>query len=388
MNTLDAVTLVLAGLPDPALLLDTELRVIRHNRAFLSFTELGLKALNRALMKAAHAFEIVGSPETMDAARQCLASKHPVQLNETEIRFFGSETRTAIIAFIPIVDEEQNTIALVYLLRDVSSEARLQRRYQNLVKNLRDRLRTLEEKERIIAGDLEEARAFQQSLLSSLPDASSVRFASTYLPAEMVGGDFYDVTTLSPGHHRVLIADAAGHGIQAALRTMILKTEYERVTRMAPDPAKALEVLNTQLVTRYPTSPMHFSACCFDIQMVDGHALLRYSNAGAPPLLHAANGTVTEIHHAGPYAGVLAEATYSLTELPLHAGDRVYAMTDGLSETFTPEGERFGEERIHRILRAANALDESIRELVDAFNTFRATAAQGDDITIVAAAVV
>src|SRR5439155_7922786 len=130
-------------------------------------------------------------------------------------------------------------------------------------------------------------------------------FSAIYKPADMVGGDIYDVCELPPkdkGHprFRVFVADTTGHGVQASLRTMVLKTEYDRVKQQQGGPGDVLTQLNQTITRLYPGLEMRCSACCFDIETrADGTARVCYANAAHPPLLHVSAGKVDEIFASG-----------------------------------------------------------------------------------------
>src|SRR5687767_11190401 len=80
---------------------------------------------------------------------------------------------------------------------------------------LTETLQHLEERDRRITSDLEQARRFQQMILPPPPTTVHACFSIFYRPAELVGGDIYDVWERSPGTYRVFLADATGHGVQA-----------------------------------------------------------------------------------------------------------------------------------------------------------------------------
>ena len=67
----------------------------------------------------------------------------------------------------------------------------------------------------------------------------------------MVGGDIYDIFQPSSEHYRVFIAGATGHGVQASLRTIVIKSEYDRLKHAHGSPETLLAELNQRLVSQY-----------------------------------------------------------------------------------------------------------------------------------------
>jgi sigma-B regulation protein RsbU (phosphoserine phosphatase) len=204
-----------------------------------------------------------------------------------------------------------------------------------------------------------------------------------YRPADLVGGDVYDVWELAEGHFRVFLADTTGHGVQASLRTMVLKTEYDRIKQSPEGPGWVLGELNKKLATVYPDLAMRCSACCFDVIADDEGAALRYANAAHPPLLRVSDGAVDEIYTSATFLGVMAEATFPEKEERLAPTDRLLAYTDGICEQEDGEGRAFGVERMEELL--ANRLrsaEEIVRDLDDALTKFVDGRALDDDVVL------
>ena len=125
--------------------------------------------------------------------------------------------------------------------------ARLETKVTQRTRQLDEAKRGLEEALARRHEDLLQAEAFQRRILPALPKDGALRFRAFYKPADLVGGDVYDVCEVRPGHYRVFLADTTGHGVQASLRTMVLKTEYDRVKLLFPNPAAVLGELNRAL---------------------------------------------------------------------------------------------------------------------------------------------
>ncbi len=242
-------------------------------------------------------------------------------------------------------------------------------------------LRVLEERDRRLSEDLEQARSFQQRMLPRPPASERVRFAVAYRPAEVVGGDLYSVSSLGGGGFRVFIADLIGHGVQAALRTMILKSEYDRV-RDAASPRQVLELLNRQIVSVYPGLELHCSAACFDVR--PGSDEVAYATAAHPPLLHVRGGEARQVYLPAPFLGVLADARFPEETLPVRAGDRLFTYSDGLVEEWVAE-EEFGLERAVRALAGEGDLDAVVARAVAELERFVGEGDVSDDVTVVAA---
>ena len=243
----------------------------------------------------------------------------------------------------------------------------------------------LEARRAVLDADLHEAGAFQRAMLPTLGDlrAPTLSVHACYVPAEIVGGDLYDVSAGPGGSVRALLADTVGHGVQASLRTMVVKTLYERHKAVAAGPAALLARLNADAVAMHPDRQMRFAACCFDLEMrADGGATLRFANAGQLPLVVLRAGAAIELYEPGPFVGMTADAAYVDREAELRPGDRLFAYTDGLVEQWDPSGGKADEAALLDALGSGAALADAMRAALAGLARFRAGAPLPDDLTL------
>jgi serine phosphatase RsbU (regulator of sigma subunit) len=244
-------------------------------------------------------------------------------------------------------------------------------------------LRVLEERDHRISEDLAQAWAFQRLMLPRLPPPAALRFAALYRPAEVVGGDLYDVCRVTGGGHRVFIADAIGHGVQAAMRTMILKTEYDRV-RDAATPARALVELNRRISAAYPGLELQCTAACFDVNADGPVTHVAYATAAHPPLIVVSpDGAARQVYQAAPFLGVIPDIEITPVHFELRRGERLFALSDGLVEE-TKDDKEFGVERLLAALaRPELSLEDTMTSALAALEEFVGGTAMSDDITLI-----
>ncbi len=271
-------------------------------------------------------------------------------------------------------------------VKQLRTEAKLlqaEREIRERNRQLAETLHTLEERDYAIQEDLEQAQGFQRSLLTILPKSVSLQFASLYLPAEKVGGDIYDVSEISPDVFRLFLADTTGHGVQASLRTMVLKTTYDRIKLDAPDPASALYALNQSLCGNFPGLELMCTASCVDISARTG--VVRYANCGQVPILLLQDRLVQELYQPGPFLGMSSEIELVSQELELPIGGRMLISTDGLYEQRNRSGEELGVGNVGRIVATAPRLADALIQLTQEVNRYaQAPSEQNDDITVLA----
>ena len=235
----------------------------------------------------------------------------------------------------------------------------------------------------------------REFLPRELPSLHGVEFAALWQPAHYVSGDIYDVTRLDDDHVGVFIADAVGHGVPAALMTMVicrsLKTKIVTgSTYRIMEPADVLERLNHEMVRRRGNST-RFATGAYAV--VDcRRRVMRLAGAGhPPPLLRRADGTTIELTTSGGLLGIFEEETYDQIEVDLAVGDILLMHSDGFEHAFPVSSagtyrrpvptNRYREEFAEL---AANATpDELIQGLRRRLDDQQGSLHQVDDLTLI-----
>ncbi len=226
------------------------------------------------------------------------------------------------------------------------------------------------------------ARSIQQaSLPKEVPTLEGWQISPFYQPAREVGGDFYDFLELKDGRLGLVVGDATGKGVPAAL-VMASARSMLRAVAQASDysPGDVLSRVNDSLAIDIP--PNMFVTCFYCIlDPESGH--LRYANAGHDlPYLHR-NGEAEELRVRGMPLGLMPGTFYEEKETSLDAGDSALFYSDGLVEAHDPKGEMFGFPRL-RALIAEHGEESSLGDfLMEELYSFVGEGwEQEDDITL------
>ncbi|HWA77146.1 MAG TPA: SpoIIE family protein phosphatase [Polyangiaceae bacterium] len=250
---------------------------------------------------------------------------------------------------------------------------------------LESALSIIREKERSIHEDIEKARWFQERILPALPATPGLDIAVHYAPLAQVSGDIYDVVELRPGHLRVLVADATGHGVQASMRTIYLKSAYDRVKLERADPSTVLARLNEHLVNEFPDGELHSEASCVDLERVPAGLQVSYASAGSTPLFVLSEGApAREQYLGGPLLGVEHLPWPKPEHFHVAAGETLLICSDGLLEQWNAQRERFDAELVHFRLARNESAQETLARLIAAFQQFRGNEPLADDLTLIA----
>jgi len=249
------------------------------------------------------------------------------------------------------------------------------------------RLAEVEQAERALARDLQQAAVIQQGLLPTCaPIVPGVDLAGYNAACRTVGGDYYDFISYPDGRVAMLVGDVAGKGMPAAL---LMSSLQARVQVLFDDPtnlAALVTRLNRIITTNCPTNRF----ISFFIAILDPKTNeLAYVNAGHnPPLLVRRDGSLQKLEGTGLILGILPIAKYEQQTCLLEPGDVVVLFSDGVTEATRPDvDEEFGEDRLAQAL--AELKDESAQAIIEAINQrvveFTKGAPPADDITLVVA---
>jgi serine phosphatase RsbU (regulator of sigma subunit) len=234
-----------------------------------------------------------------------------------------------------------------------------------------------------IEQELRIARLIQQTLLpKSVPKLPGYDVAAYYQPAREVGGDFYDFFELEDGRVSLVVGDATGKGMPAAL---VVAATCSMLRAVAQDPGyspgEVLAQVNEVLLARIP--PNMFVTCFYAI-LEPKSGSLSYANAGhnLPCCCH--EHTAIELSARGMPLGLMPQMSYEENETVLVAGESVLFYTDGLIEAHNPQGEMFGIPRLRDLLSQPlmEATDLSVT-LMEELGRFTGEGwEQEDDITL------
>ncbi len=246
----------------------------------------------------------------------------------------------------------------------------------------------IEDQNKRLITDLQKAGEFQRSLLpESLPDFVDLKLASLYVPSSQLGGDFYDVIEVDDRFVAIVLADASGHGVAAAMLSAMFKMTLHKYSDQILQPARVLQKMNQDFSGILQMGEF-FSAflAVYDRQ----ENKLIYSNAGHPrPLLfHYDSRQVEELDTNGFLLGILSEGIeFEQKEKILKGKTRLIIFTDGINEAINQKEEQFGVERIQILLKeqANNPPEKFILNLQKSLAKFTGDNSFEDDITIIVA---
>src|SRR5918999_90466 len=298
----------------------------------------------------------------------------------TRFTVSGTHDRGALMGVAPTGREITNRVIVIHRI----SEGKIAEEWAEGT-GTAELMERLVEQERIerarIEQELRVARRIQQATLpKEVPDLEGWEISPYYQPAREVGGDFYDFFELDDGHLGIVVGDATGKGVPAALVMASARSMLRAVAQASDAPGEALRRVNDPLAADIP--PNMFVTCFYAILDPESGSLT-YANAGHDlPYLHR-DGDAEELRARGMPLGLMPGMGYEEKEIELDVGEGVFFYSDGLVEAHDPHGEMFGFPRL-RALIAEHAEERSLENfLLEELYTFVGEDwEQEDDITL------
>ena len=238
-----------------------------------------------------------------------------------------------------------------------------------------------------IESELSLAKAIQASSLPNVfppfPDKSEFDIFATMEPAKEVGGDFYDFYLIDEDNFMFLIADVSGKGVPAALFMMTTKTLINYIAKSGLSPKEMIETVNKKICENNKQG--------FFITLLAGIVNIKtgkitFINCGHnPPIIKQNDGEYKYLElESNMVLGAFEQAEFSVQEMQLNKGDKIFIYTDGITEATNDSDEQYGEEKLVKTLNSID--DDSVRLMLYGIKTdvkqFAQGVAQSDDMTM------
>lgn len=244
--------------------------------------------------------------------------------------------------------------------------------------------------------ELQSAASIQREYLpEGTPDIHGVDLGIIYRPASYVSGDIYDITQLDENRSAFFLADAVGHGVPAALMTMVITQGLRKLDGSGEnttiiEPAEALRRLNNTM-SQHTGDNARFATAMYAVYDKSTNEVT-IAGAGHPPALivRAATGETEMVDSQGPLLGIFSDVEFAQTTITLEPGDVLVFYSDGFEVAFPNNADDEHDRRrptqtyISRLSTAGNDasnLGKSVQILEDNLDLQMGSLHQPDDIT-------
>jgi sigma-B regulation protein RsbU (phosphoserine phosphatase) len=232
--------------------------------------------------------------------------------------------------------------------------------------------------------ELEIASDVQQFLFpEKLPNTDHLKIEASYLPHDVIGGDYYDYIPINKNQFLICVADVSGKGIPAALMMSNFQASLRTLLRQTPNLTEIVEALNYQVFDNAKGEKfITFFAAIYDINL----RTMVYVNAGHnPPLMYEKGKGVRLLEDGSTVLGAMHPLPFLnegfITDL---AEFTLLAYTDGLTETVDDGGNEFGQEALLQYFEKNHYKDLSTihQDIIVQLDGFKGGNSYRDDITL------
>jgi serine phosphatase RsbU (regulator of sigma subunit) len=228
------------------------------------------------------------------------------------------------------------------------------------------------------------ASRIQLDLLpKAAPEIEGYDIAGKSIPAQMVGGDYFDFILMTEERMALCLGDVSGKGLPASLLMANLQATLRGQTLHDVPVSQRMNRAN-ELMYR-STDPEKFATLFYGVLDFHEHHMT-FSNAGHEnPYLNQTDGSGRRLTTGGTVLGVVDNFPFEEEVVPIGTGDLLVIFSDGITEAFDVDENQFGEQRLedviamHRNEPAAVLIDR----IVEAVRDFAGDAPQADDLTLV-----
>lgn len=283
-------------------------------------------------------------------------------------RYFAARERTKSEMLAPIISNDlvigvfdlESDVVNAYTEDDLAILQLLTSQVAIIIEKVRLHEQVVEKKR--IQAQLEIARKVQLELLpESDPEIENFDISAYIFPAEEVSGDYYDWVKVSDDQIGIVVADAVGKGIPAALLMSFLRASLRSYIQIGYAPHIAFSMVSGLLSDSIRDN--QFITAVYG--MLDStNKTFVFSNAGHnPPLLIKADGEYRFVEYGDMPLGMFPDLHYHQHFIRFEPGQVMVIYTDGITEATNPNGEEYGNDRFAK--RVLDGIDLPAKKLID-----------------------
>jgi phosphoserine phosphatase RsbU/P len=267
---------------------------------------------------------------------------------------------------------ERNVIGLIYIDNLISrrafteSDLQLVAHIANMAAAKIENALLLEEQleRRQMEEQLAVAAQIQRRLLPQfIPQIPNYEIYGINHSCYEIGGDYYDFIEKENGKIAIVIADASGKGVGAALLMAGFQASVRSLSKENKEPAAMITKLNRVMLEN--SDPNQYITVLY-AELDSINHTFEYVNAGHNPPLFLKKESYTLLPACGPAVGIVPNVQYDSKRISLESQDLVFLYTDGITESQNPQEAEFGEARVVSFLmNNRNVGVEELSELLE-----------------------
>ncbi|MBN2159853.1 MAG: PP2C family protein-serine/threonine phosphatase [Spirochaetes bacterium] len=203
-------------------------------------------------------------------------------------------------------------------------------------------------------GEMELARKIQTILLPEAPSIKGYDITATMIPADEVGGDYYDIINVG-NKNWIVIGDVSGHGVSAGLVMMMVQTSIQTVLRQYPkqNPTRLLNTIN-HVISRNIQRFGEKKYMTITVLACEERGKFVFSGLHQDMMVYRnLKKRVELVETRGMWIGLLEKIDGMCDDdsFNMKKGDVLFLFTDGITEAVDAEGKMFGQDQLANIFK-------------------------------------
>jgi PAS domain S-box-containing protein len=284
----------------------------------------------------------------------------------------------------PVQDTDGRITHFIAVKQDVTERKQAEQTLRDQQCELTKLNKLLEKKIDIQLAELHLAGQIQRNLLPiETPIITDYDVSATNIPANEIGGDYFDFIRLDDHRIAIVLGDVSGKGLSASLLMANLQAVIRGQAMFNSSPKECLERANKLLF--HSTDSDKFVTLFYGILNTQ-HNTLQYVNAGHnKPIVYSPGSVPVTLQNSGLLLGSFEDVLYEVEEITLHRNDQLIIYSDGIIEAMNDNLEEFGERRIRDVIEHNGYMHpkELEERITSAIKLYMGESPQSDDMTMI-----
>jgi PAS domain S-box-containing protein len=345
---------------------------------------------------------IVKDQKYLDLLKTKLENAAKKPFDDLDLNIVKKTGKPAVLHISGSVIEDSGTQYTMLIIQDVTKKKEfdkvIESTYDNIMqstidldaalKKIKEQRSSLEAYKSKIEHELKVAKTVQKSIIpKEFLENKYISVWGVSIPADELGGDYFDFFTPTDSKLGLLIADVSGHGVPSALITTMIKVYFEKYAKEYIETEKVLAHVNSEVTRTLQETGFYLTAF---YSIIDLDTMVITSTCAGHDFAVCYDSNKEEViqlgkTEKGTIIGSFEEAEYDSSLYQLEAGNKVLFFTDGITEARNKNGEFFGIDKVISLLKNNKNLGprQFIEKLIEDTDSYAGGDKASDDRTVI-----
>jgi sigma-B regulation protein RsbU (phosphoserine phosphatase) len=255
--------------------------------------------------------------------------------------------------------------------------------FNNMANSIQEKIFQLNDKNEKMSLELKTAGEVQKSIYPLFRESDLFKIAIFHKPLMEVSGDYHDIFKLNNDSYGFLVTDVSGHGVSAALITVLIKNLFQKASNNFNNSKDLIVYINTELKNLMSTYKCFFTAFYL---IIDSQKNINFSNASHPGGYLIRGKNIYRLTTEGAPIGITENVNefYESKNAKVRSKDKIVIITDGVVESFNESNEQYSARRLKGVIVKNNDsnCEYLLNAILDDFKKFIDIDNLQDDFTL------